>query len=257
MLLVDEHTLPQEDYIIKFGINGGLSVVRAISFAKIMDLSVEKLKMIFQPYTARTFRQFAMETFVNGQINDEHKDMIMDLADLSDLSMTISSFQFKDKLLAEHRIKEFRRKIKLRRSQSEYFLTVLLDMFQKNEIQVSITHPIQFGTYFNTSKDDSLLTLVTQVKRRYDLFEKVRLISMPAPKNEKIGYFVNSIFPSMVRALNICQNDGRKLRGIREVVKHIRDIKANTYFDYTVEEQVLLTELLEKVLKDARNSRAS
>lgn len=252
MLIVNESILPQDEYIFKFGTNAGLTVVRGVSYDKLMALPLEKLELIFQPYTARTFRQFALETVVNGRMPHTEKYVIKDLADLTDLATAISSLQHKPDYVKQRKVDEIREKVNLVRSESRPFLEVLIDMFMGNRLKVSITHPVQFGTFFDSGKDDSLAKVVNTVLKQYDLIKLVHLVALPAGKDNSVSYFIHTIFPSIVRAISETRNRGRQLRGMREVVMHLRDIKVGKHFEYTLQEQIALRELLNKVLTDGR-----
>lgn len=251
MSVFQDYTLNQNDYIIKFGCNGGMSVVRGACYDKIINMSAEKLPLLFQPVNARTFRQFGLETIVNCHVSNDRRSCIHDLINLTELSMSISCMQFKDKLIAKNVIREVEKNVKLRSKMSKVFLDMLVEMFLNNQIGVSIIHPIQFSKFFNLIKEDSLITVVKTVHKKLDLIYHIHLVGLGGPNIDKVGYFVNKVFPSIVRVLNPGVKEGRLIRGRRELVKHKREIAASKPYDFTDEEVALITKLLDEVIARA------
>ena len=254
MLIVNDYKLKQEEYIVKFGINDGMTVVRGVSYAKVMKMPIEKLKSLFQPSISRTFRQFALETAVNGNISKDAGDIILDLSNICELAQSISCKQHKDPFIMRRHEKEIRERMVFRMERSKPFFETMMGMFLNNEIQVSICHPIQFATYFNTTKDDSLVTIVKVLEKKYDLIKNIHLVSLPMGEGDVVSHFVNTVFPSVVRSINPTLNRGRQLRGLREVVMHIRDIDSDANFTYTEEEKSVVKTFLNRVLEHGKNN---
>lgn len=254
MTHIDDNTLPQSDYVVKFGILNGQSIVRGISFEKLLSLPIEKMAKIFQPDTARLFRQFALETIVNGHIKPESKEIIHDLANLTTLSMTISSLQYRSNAERDFKVEDIKKSIVLNNHASQPFVDILLDMFVNNEINISITHPTQFGALFGTVKDECIESVVNKIMKKYDLIKNVHLVSLPAGDNTKDSYLINTIFPSIARVVSSPDKPGRQIRGMREVTKHINDIRKDKFFTYTEEEREALLTLLERVSEEVCNA---
>lgn len=251
MSVFQDYTLNQSDYIIKFGCNGGMSVVRGACYDKIINLDANKLPLLFQPINARIFRQFGLETIVNCHVGKDKRDCIHDLINLTELSMTISSMQFKDKFIARNYVKEINQNVKLRSKTSKVFLDILTDMFLEDQIGISITHPIQFSKFFNLTKDDTLITIVKMIHKKIDLLYSIHLVGLSGNAEDKENYFINTMFPSIVRAINPGAKEGRRIRGQRELVKHKKDIVSGKLFTYTTEEEKLLLCFLDDVITRA------
>lgn len=248
MSVFQDYTLNQNEYVIKFGINGGMSVVRGACYDKIINMSVEKLPLLFQPVNARIFRQFGLETIVSCHVSNDRRSCIHDLINLTELSMSISSMQFKHELIAKNVIKDIEKNVKLKSETSRVFLNILIDMFLNNQIGVAIIHPIQFSKFFNLVKDDTLTTVIKTINKKLDLIYHIHLVGLGGPSTDKEGYFINKIFPSIVRVVNPGIKEGRAIRGQRELVKHKRDIISCKMFEFTPEETALLVDLIDKVL---------
>jgi hypothetical protein len=248
MTCINHNVLSQDEYVIKFGINEGMTVVRALSYDKIMGLSLEKLKLLFQPTNARNVRRFGLESIVNGRINEYRTRSINDFIDIVELSLDISSKQYKDKLLARSIATGILNNFKCRNKDSKFYVNVLVEMFENNEIDISLTHPTHFGQIFNLTVNDKLLSIVKMVKKKSHLLEKIFLVSMGNGNETKEKHFITTIFPSLVSTANPISKEGRRIRGEREIIKHIKEIKTCKNYDYTVEEQQSLIELLNLVI---------
>lgn len=255
MTVFQDYTLNQSEFVIKFGCNGGMTVVRGACYDKIINLDVNKLPLLFQPVNARMFRQFALETIVSSHISYNKRDCIHDLMNLTELSMTISSMQFKDKFIARNYVKEINKNIKLKSKSSQVFLDILIDMFLNDQIGVSITHPIQFSKFFNLTKDDNLVSIVKMLHKKINLLSAIHVVGLSCKMDDKENYFINTMFPSIVRSINPGAKEGRRIRGQRELIKHKKDIISNKLFTYTAEEEKLLLRFLDDII--ARSEKDS
>lgn len=243
--------LDENSYTIKFGINGGLTIVRAVSFDKIMALTEDQLRLLFQPSNSRKLRQFGLEAIVNGRISPYQASCIQDLIDLTELATSISCQQFSDPLVTKQIIKNIHETHKCRVRESNVIRHILIDMFENNQLEVSLIHLTQFSKLFSLTKEDDLLKIVKTVTKKFHLVNKIFLVSMGNKSDTKVYYFITRIFPSIVRALNTVSSEGRRIRGSRELTKHRRDVLTNKQFEYTAEEAKELLNLLDSAILEA------
>lgn len=250
MLSHNPRILDESLYTVKFGINGGLTVVRSLSFDKLLELSIDNVKLLFQPSNSSKVRQFGLEAVTNGRINGYRVQVIWDVSDLTELAASISCQQFRDPVIKKAFIKEYCSKVKPRSKEGEAFFSVLLDMFEKDEIEITLNHPIQFGRLYNTAVDDELGYLVERVTKNFHLIKKIFFIKLGNNFETKETHFVTGIFPSIVRTLNTVTSEGRRIRGCREIAKHRKDVLSNKYFDYTPAETEGLVKLLDRAIEE-------
>lgn len=248
MNTIQKSNFKMENLVTKFGIMGGEVVVSAINFNKLMAMPPEDLKGLFQPTNALKFRRLVLETVVNGYLKDNAKEVLMDISDLAELSCSISTYQYLDRKSLLEKRKELGNKITLRKAESYLFKDILMGMFDKKEIEVSIHHPIQFARYFGTDKNDSVGKVAKIVQDKKDLIKKITSISLPPPKDDQLSYFVNSIFPSIVRSYNTVNNRGRQLRGLRELTMHSNNLSKDQ--SYSLNDRIFLKQLIETAIKD-------
>lgn len=247
MTCIRGNVVNQEEFITRFGINGGLSVVRGLDYNKLMAMDIDRIKLLFQPSNARFIRQFGLETIVNSYGTKNQILFIHDLIDITELAISISCRQFKDRLLAKPLITEFRKRMNFRTAEAEVFLDILMDMFRNDELEVSITHPKQFDQLFNFVQTDDLLKVVTGFTKKLHIAEKISVVSLGMANGSVKAHFLGCIFPSIVRTINPCAMEGRRIRGLREINKHRKDILDKRLYEYTPEETKALISLLDKV----------
>lgn len=247
MTCIRNNIVNQEEFITRFGINGGLTMVRGLDYKKIMAMDIKHLKLLFQPSNARFIRQFGLESIVNGYGTKNELNFIHDFINITELGISISCRQFKDKLLSKTLVADFRKRTPLRTEEGKIFLEIMLEMFLNNELEASITHPRQFGYLFGILEQDEFLKIITLVTKKLDLLEKISIVSMGAATGSVTAYFMHGIFPTLVRCLNPGSKEGRRIRGLRELKKHRQDVLTRRLYDYTPEEHSVLLSLLDKV----------
>ena len=247
MTCIRGNVVPQEEFITRFGINGGLSVVRGLDYKKFMNLDAEKIKTLLQPSNARFIRQFGLETIVNGYGSKNERLFVHDLIDITELSISISCRQFKDKLLAKPLIADFRKRMHFRTPEAHVFLDILMEMFSNDELEVSITHPKQFDLLFNVLETDTLLTVVKMITKKLHLVERISVVSLGPANGSIVAHFLNGVFPSIVRTINPEAREGRRIRGLREIKKHRNDVITKRLYDYSPEETAVMLSLLDQV----------
>lgn len=242
--------LDESLYTMKFGINGGLTVVRAISYEKLMSLTLDQLKQLFQPMNASKLRQLGFEALVNSAFSKRKNLVIHDLVDIAELSITISSQQFRNEHIKKQMINDLLGKVKIRSKESQIFLDTLLDMFDKQELEITIVHPRQFGKMFNTEATDTLEYMIDRVTKQLHQLKHFYMVRLGHDFESKEKHFISVIFPSLVRALNPNQGEGRRIRGQREIRKHRTDILHRGEFNYTANETAALLSLIDQTINE-------
>lgn len=250
MSLQSLRILDESQFTVKFGINDGLSVVRAFSYDKFMALSLEDMRLIFQPANALKIRQFGLEAILSGSLGPLRLNSINDIIDLTELATSISSHQFRDPFIKRDFVKEIKKKCICRVKEMEIVRDIVIEMFLNSELDVSLIHPVQFGTLFNTTGNDTLTYMVGRVSKLFHLVSKIYMVRMGHNEDTKEAHFVTIIFPSIVRAINNFSTYGRRIRGAREITKHRKDILSNKFYEYTVEESTVLIKLLDQVIEE-------
>lgn len=251
MSVINSRILDESLLTIKFGINGGLTVVRALSYDKLMALSLEDMKQLFQPSNSTKIRRLGLESIVNGNISKYRADTINDFIDLTELASSISSQQFINSTFKRQLVDDLCHKTNMRNCENKALLDIVIQMFENNELDVSIVHPIQFGRLFNTRVDDTIDFIAKRVLGSFNLVQRIYLVKLGYSLDDKVSYFVSVIFPSIIRAINTLKSEGQRIRGCREITKHRRDILNHKHFEFTPNEQEALVALLDRTIEEA------
>lgn len=230
-----------DDITFSFNIRTGLQNVKALNHHAILNLSDDDLPKLFMPYLSNNLRRFGLEAIVNGNNTQNDKDFILDLIDLIEISRKLSQHQFKcdyTKALLVDKIQN----MELKNDRSQRIVNVLLKLFGKGSIPVSINYIYDFNKMFNVD-DTSYVQIMENCINNMHILTKIAYYHPHDKYSHKSVWFYGKFMLTVIGAVSKYSDDVKVSRSLRSLRYHITE---STKFFKTDEEIELVKKLVEK-----------